>query len=92
MVTVVWEEVKQEGISWVAKRGLYRTKVPGGWLVRVQTSESDFIVFLPDPKGSPRGPRPPACFIGCKPVPLRIGGQCPPYIMAGLEARPIENK
>jgi hypothetical protein len=48
VVTVVWEEVKQEGISWIAKRGLYRTKVPGGWLVLVQTAESDFIVFLPD--------------------------------------------
>ncbi|GEM_PF-3299077 len=50
VVTVVWEEVKQEGISWIAKRGLYRTKVPGGWLVRVQTADSDFIVFLPDPE------------------------------------------
>ena len=51
MVTVVWEEIKQEGISWLAKqRGFYRTKVPGGWLVRVQTAESDFIVFLQDPE------------------------------------------
>jgi hypothetical protein len=49
VATVVWEEIKQEGIGWMAKRYLYRTKVPGGWLVRVQTSESDFIVFLPDP-------------------------------------------
>ncbi len=50
VATVVWEEIKQEGISWMAKRYLYRTKVPGGWLVRVQTAESDFIVFLPDPE------------------------------------------
>jgi len=50
VATVVWEEVKQEGISWLGKRWLYRAKVPGGWLVRVQTSESDFIVFLPDPE------------------------------------------
>ena len=28
MATVVWEEIKQEGISWVAKRGLYRTQSP----------------------------------------------------------------
>jgi hypothetical protein len=49
VATVVWEEVKQEGIGWIAKRSLYRAKVPGGWLVRVQTAESDFIVFLPDP-------------------------------------------
>jgi len=53
MATLVWEEIKQEGIGWLAKqRGLYRAKVPGGWLVRVQTSESDFIVFLPDPNHS----------------------------------------
>jgi len=50
MVTVVLEEINQEGISWLAKRYLFRTKVPGGWLVRVQTAESDFIVFLPDPE------------------------------------------
>jgi hypothetical protein len=49
LITIVWEEIKQEGISWIAKRGLYRTKVPGGWLVRTQTSDSDFLVFLPDP-------------------------------------------
>jgi hypothetical protein len=49
MVTIVWEEIKQEGISWVAKRSMYRTKVPGGWLVRIQTTDSDFIVFLQDP-------------------------------------------
>ncbi len=52
MATIVWEEIQQEGIGWFAKRGLYRAKVPGGWLVRVQTSESDFIVFLPDPDHS----------------------------------------
>ena len=49
MITITWEEIKQEGISWIAKRGLYRTKVPGGWLVRTQSSDSDFLVFLPDP-------------------------------------------
>ncbi len=49
MTTVVWEEIRQEGISWIAKRAMYRTKVPGGWLVRVQGGESDFIVFLQDP-------------------------------------------
>ena len=32
MATVVWEELKQEGIGWVARRNVYRTKVPGvGW-------------------------------------------------------------
>ncbi len=50
MATIVWEELKQEGIGWVGRRNRYRTKVPGGWLVRVQTSESDCIVFLPDPE------------------------------------------
>jgi hypothetical protein len=48
MITVTWEEVKQEGISWVAKRSMYRTKVPGGWLVRIHGAESEFIVFLQD--------------------------------------------
>ena len=50
MATIVWEELKQEGIGWMGKRSMYRTRVPGGWLVRVQTSDSDFIVFLPDPE------------------------------------------
>jgi hypothetical protein len=51
MATVVWEEIKQEGLSWLAKqRGLYRAKVPGGWLVRVQGADTDFIVFLSDPE------------------------------------------
>lgn len=48
MATIVWEELKQEGIGWVAKRNVYRTKVPGGWLVRIQGAETDFITFLPD--------------------------------------------
>ena len=39
MATVVWEELKQEGIGWVARRNVYRSKVPGGWLVRVQGAE-----------------------------------------------------
>lgn len=49
MVTVVWEEVNQEGISWIAKRTMFRTKVPGGWLVRIQSAETEFMVFLQDP-------------------------------------------
>jgi hypothetical protein len=36
MAKIVWEELKQEGIGWVARRNIYRSKVPGGWLVRIQ--------------------------------------------------------
>ena len=50
MATIVWEELKQEGISWVARRNVYRSKVPGGWLVRIQATDTDFITFLPDPE------------------------------------------
>jgi hypothetical protein len=49
MAKVVWEDVEQEGLGMLRKRYLCRAKVPGGWLVRVQSSDSDFIVFLPDP-------------------------------------------
>ena len=46
MATVVWEELKQEGIGWVNKRNVYRSKVPGDWLVRVQGADTDFITFF----------------------------------------------
>jgi hypothetical protein len=52
MAKVVWEELEQEGLGWLRTRYLCRAKVPGGWLVRVQSSDSDFIVFLPDPNHS----------------------------------------
>ena len=52
MAKVVWQDVEQEGLGMLRKRYLCRAKVPGGWLVRVQSSDSDFIVFLPDPNHS----------------------------------------
>jgi hypothetical protein len=30
MAKIVWEELEQEGIGWVARRNVYRCKVPGG--------------------------------------------------------------
>jgi hypothetical protein len=50
MATIVWEELKQEGIGWVARRNVYRSKVPGGWLVRIQGSDTAYLTFLPDPE------------------------------------------
>ena len=51
MATIVWEELKQEGIGWVARRNVYRVaKSPeAGWCgfkARIPT----FITFLPDPE------------------------------------------
>jgi hypothetical protein len=50
MAKIVWEELEQEGISWVGKRNVYRGKVPGGWLVRIQGSDTAYLTFLPDPE------------------------------------------
>lgn len=49
MAKIIWEELEQEGLSWLRKGYLCRARVPGGWLVRAPSPDSDFIVFLPDP-------------------------------------------
>ena len=50
MAKIVWEELEQEGVNWVNRRNVYRCKVPGGWLVRIQGADAAFITFLPDPE------------------------------------------
>ena len=46
-MAIVWEELKQEGIGWVARRNVYRSKVPGGWLVGFKAREPTLSLFSP---------------------------------------------
>ena len=105
MATIVWEELEQEGIGWVARRNVYRSKVPGGWLVRVQSADTDLSLFFrtlstggckqcrvrpTHQEKSGTGLRP--VITGWKPVPPKNGGQCPLYIKTGGHGGPPHRK
>jgi len=52
-----WKKVGGAGrLDWLGAGGLYRLKVPGGWLVRYHDSgfaalfPSDAMTFVPDPE------------------------------------------
>jgi|JI10StandDraft_1071094.scaffolds.fasta_scaffold343170_1 hypothetical protein len=49
---LTWERLQSQGHG--IDEMLHRAKVPGGWLVRVETNDGDYtrplsITFLPDP-------------------------------------------
>jgi hypothetical protein len=51
---LIWEEVKCEkqdkSFFSIGMSSLWRTKVPGGWLVRIMVGEADSAFFYPDPE------------------------------------------
>ncbi len=51
---LIWEEVKceQKEKSFLSQGmpSMWRTKVPGGWLVRIMDGAADGAFFYPDPE------------------------------------------
>jgi hypothetical protein len=44
-----WEWVQNEGLKSRDYDTTYRTKVPGGWLIRTEACEGVGLTFYPDP-------------------------------------------
>ena len=47
-MALVWKTLESKGIP-LGKKSIKRAKVPGGWLVYINTGYGGRIIFMPDP-------------------------------------------
>jgi len=47
---IEFEMLKSSGKGGTSPGNIYRSKVPGGWLVALESSDSSGLTFMPDPE------------------------------------------